>query len=99
MRKRVSINFYENYVRFMFYLFISSGDHTEVISIDFDPNRISYEQLLDLFWNNHEYGLTKRIKRQVNEAKNSSDREIRFVHSHMTFFSCLVHVIDFSTFG
>lgn len=40
------------------------GDHTEVIAIDFDPTRISYEQLLDLFWNNHEYGLTKRMKRQ-----------------------------------
>jgi len=40
------------------------GDHTEVISIDYDPTRISYEQLLDLFWNNHEYGLTKRMKRQ-----------------------------------
>ncbi len=47
-------------------LFISSGDHTEVISIDFDPTRISYGQLLDLFWNNHEYGLTKKMKRQVS---------------------------------
>lgn len=43
-----------------------SGDHTEVISIDYDPTRITYNQLLDLFWNNHEYGLTTRIKRQVS---------------------------------
>lgn len=42
----------------------SSGDHTEVISIDFDPTVITYQQLLELFWNNHEYGLTTRIKRQ-----------------------------------
>lgn len=55
-----------------FYLFISSGDHTEVISIDYDPTRISYEQLLDLFWNNHEYGLTKRIKRQVSKLSFTS---------------------------
>lgn len=43
---------------------IYRGDHTEVISIDFDPKRISYNQLLDMFWNNHEYGLTSRMKRQ-----------------------------------
>lgn len=40
------------------------GDHTEVLEIDFDPKVISYKQLLHLFWNNHEYGLTTRIKRQ-----------------------------------
>lgn len=36
----------------------------EVITIDFDPNEITYLQLLNLFWNNHEYGLTTRVKRQ-----------------------------------
>lgn len=35
-----------------------------MISIDFDPKRITYNQLLDIFWNNHEYGLTTRIKKQ-----------------------------------
>uniref|UniRef100_A0AAR5PSU7 peptide-methionine (S)-S-oxide reductase n=1 Tax=Dendroctonus ponderosae TaxID=77166 RepID=A0AAR5PSU7_DENPD len=40
------------------------GDHTEVIEIDFDPNIISYRDLLKLFWDNHEYGLTTVIKRQ-----------------------------------
>lgn len=40
------------------------GDHTEVIEIEFDPQVISYKQLLDLFWNNHEYGLTKKMKKQ-----------------------------------
>lgn len=29
------------------------GDHTESISIDYDPNRIRYEDLLALFWENH----------------------------------------------
>lgn len=42
------------------------GDHTEVISIDFDPTKITFAQLLNLFWNNHEYGLTNPIKTQVN---------------------------------
>ncbi|XP_055624607.1 peptide methionine sulfoxide reductase-like [Toxorhynchites rutilus septentrionalis] len=40
------------------------GDHTEVIEIHYDPTKISFTDLLDLFWNNHEYGLTTRIKRQ-----------------------------------
>ncbi len=29
------------------------GDHTEAISIDFDPNLISYSELLDHFWQGH----------------------------------------------
>lgn len=41
-----------------------SGDHTECIEIDFDPTKISYTQILTIFWNNHEYGLTTRIKTQ-----------------------------------
>lgn len=43
---------------------IFSGDHVECVSIDYDPNKISYKQLLNIFWNNHEYGLTTRVKRQ-----------------------------------
>ncbi|XP_066251117.1 peptide methionine sulfoxide reductase isoform X1 [Euwallacea similis] len=40
------------------------GDHTEVIEIDYDPEIISYRELLKLFWDNHEYGVTTVIKRQ-----------------------------------
>lgn len=36
----------------------------ECVSIDYDPTKITYDQLLDIFWNNHEYGLTRRVKRQ-----------------------------------
>jgi methionine-S-sulfoxide reductase len=32
----------------------SLGDHTESIQIDYDPSRISYEQLLEIFWNSHD---------------------------------------------
>ena len=31
----------------------SMGDHTETIEIDFDPKAISYEELLEVFWSNH----------------------------------------------
>ena len=29
------------------------GDHTETIQIDYDPTRISYERLLETFWDSH----------------------------------------------
>jgi len=29
------------------------GDHAETIQIDFDPKRISYDRLLELFWTTH----------------------------------------------
>jgi peptide-methionine (S)-S-oxide reductase len=31
----------------------SLGDHTETIQIDYDPEKISYETLLDVFWDSH----------------------------------------------
>jgi len=30
------------------------GDHSESIQIDFDPTRISYRELLDVFWKGHD---------------------------------------------
>jgi len=39
-------------------------DHTEVIEIEYDPEKITYLDLLGLFWDNHEYGLTTKIKTQ-----------------------------------
>lgn len=29
------------------------GDHTETVEIDYDPTQISYEELLDIFWQSH----------------------------------------------
>jgi hypothetical protein len=29
------------------------GDHTETFQVDFDPARLTYEQLLDIFWASH----------------------------------------------
>jgi methionine-S-sulfoxide reductase len=31
----------------------SLGDHSETIQIDYDPAQITYEDLLDVFWNSH----------------------------------------------
>ena len=30
------------------------GDHTETVQVDFDPRKISYDRLLDIFWNSHD---------------------------------------------
>ena len=29
------------------------GNHSETVQIDYDPTQITYEELLDVFWNNH----------------------------------------------
>ena len=31
----------------------SMGDHTETVQIDYDPERITYRKLLDIFWKSH----------------------------------------------
>ncbi|CAG9793969.1 unnamed protein product [Diatraea saccharalis] len=53
------------------------GDHTEVIELDFDPKTVTYEELLDMFWANHEYGLTTKIKRQYMSLILYHDEEQR----------------------
>ena len=30
------------------------GDHTETVQVDYDPGRITYEQLLEIFWDSHQ---------------------------------------------
>ena len=30
------------------------GDHTETVQVDYDPGRISYGRLLDIFWKSHQ---------------------------------------------
>lgn len=33
--------------------YYNMGDHTETIQIDYDPAQVSYEQLLEVYWDNH----------------------------------------------
>jgi len=41
---------------------VSSGrtGHTEVVEVSFDPAKVSYEKLLDVFWLNHDPTVTNR---------------------------------------
>ncbi|NP_001040364.1 methionine sulfoxide reductase [Bombyx mori] len=57
----------------------SIGDHTEVIEIDYDPKTVTYEELLEIFWANHEYGLTTKLKRQYQSMILYHDDEQRLV--------------------
>ncbi|CAL1278490.1 unnamed protein product [Larinioides sclopetarius] len=49
------------------------GDHTEAIEIDYDPEILSYEDLLELFWKNHDP--TVPHKRQYRSAIFYRDEE------------------------
>lgn len=40
------------------------GDHTEVVEVDYDPEKVTFKALLDQFWQHHEYGITTKIKVQ-----------------------------------
>jgi len=45
----------------------SIGDHSEAVQIDYDPSRISYRELLDIFWKSHDPG-AKSWSRQYRAA-------------------------------
>lgn len=59
------------------------GDHTEAIELDYDPNEITYDQLLNIFWTNHDP--TSRTTRQYtsiifyhdDEQKEKAERTLK----------------------
>lgn len=54
------------------------GNHTEALQIDFDPNVISFEKVMEVFWNNHN-PLRKGFSRQYMAAvwyHDETQREI-----------------------
>lgn len=46
--------------------YYSMGDHTETVQIDFDPQRVSYEKLLEIFADTHD--TTRHASRQYMSA-------------------------------
>jgi methionine-S-sulfoxide reductase len=50
------------------------GDHTETIQIDYDPTRISYNELLKVFWNSHS-PVVPGVARQYKSAVFYHDEE------------------------
>ncbi len=54
------------------------GDHTETVQVDFDPGRISYNQLLKIFWDSHR-PTSRNGSRQYMNAIFYHDEEQRLL--------------------
>lgn len=54
------------------------GDHTETVQVDYDPERITYRQLLDIFWKSHEPARQSWSRQYKNAVfyHNEKQREI-----------------------
>ncbi len=50
--------------------------HAEVVEVDYDPSRVSYEQLLDVFWANHNPTTKNRQGFDIGDQY----RSVIFVH-------------------
>jgi peptide-methionine (S)-S-oxide reductase len=50
--------------------------HAEVVEVDYDPERVSYEQLLDVFWSNHNPTTKNRQGFDIGDQY----RSVIFVH-------------------
>ena len=51
------------------------GDHTETVQVDYDPNRISYNQLLDIFWASHRPTSRNWSRQYMNVIFYHNDRQ------------------------
>jgi len=54
------------------------GDHTETVQVDYDPERISYARLLDVFWKSHTPGRRSGSQQYKNAVfyHDASQREL-----------------------
>jgi peptide-methionine (S)-S-oxide reductase len=55
------------------------GDHTESIQIDFDPDQLSYDDLLRLFWKDHDPRHRAYNRQYIAAAFPQGDRQLRLL--------------------
>lgn len=60
------------------------GDHTEAISIDFDPSVISYEKLLAHFWNGHRCNSVNSSTQYMNAVFYQNDSQHSIAKKSLT---------------
>lgn len=63
--------------------YYSLGDHTEAISIDYDPSVISYEQLLGLFWSAHRCGSVNFSRQYMNAVFYRDEAQKRLAEASL----------------
>ncbi|XP_067011750.2 peptide methionine sulfoxide reductase [Anabrus simplex] len=82
----------------------SLGDHTESIDIDYDPNEITYQKLLDSFWDNHDptakmsVQYTSLIFYHDDEQKDLAEKSLKEREQKMNRGYFVTKVIPFKEF-
>ena len=51
------------------------GDHTETVQVDYDPQRITYKELLDIFWQSHKPTGRSWSRQYMNAVFFHDDRQ------------------------
>jgi peptide-methionine (S)-S-oxide reductase len=80
------------------------GDHTETVEMDFDPKVISFRELLDVFWRNHDprgRAWSRQYRAAVfyhNEAQKREAEESLAREQSMTGGAIHTQILPLSTF-
>lgn len=55
----------------------SMGDHTETVQVDYDPRVITYEQLMQIFWDNHQPADKAWSRQYMNAVFYHNDQQMQ----------------------
>ena len=79
--------------------YFSLGDHTEAVSIDYDPKVISYDALLGYFWRAHRCGSLNSSRQYRNAVfyRNDNQRELAEASRAMEAKRLGISVADVTT--
>ena len=79
------------------------GDHTEVIQIQYDPCKISFKQLLSLFWKNHNPSISYQkqywsIILYINEEQKSVAQDFLQLYKKESLATIYTQIIPFEEY-